>query len=61
MKRAVTEELQRRKRDKKRKVKSNQKREERIIFNKAVDMRRKVAEMWGLASNRSYLLDKNQA
>lgn len=41
MKREVAEELQRRKRNKKRKVKSNQKGEERIIFNRAVDMRRK--------------------
>ena len=61
MKREVAEELQRRKRNQKRKVKSNQKGEERIIFNRAVDMRRKVAEMKQVSKKKNQIVQENAA
>ena len=60
MKREVAEELQRRKRNK-RKVNSNQKGEERIIFNRAVDMRRKVAEMKQVSKKKNQIVQENAA
>ena len=60
MKREVAEELQRRKRNK-RKVNSNQKGEERIIFNRAVDMRRKVAGMKQVSKKKNQIVQENAA